>query len=74
MENITWNCHARPAALSGKPCGHKNEGKSAIKTRFLGQNMLCCASCGCTKKASDDREAKETLKSGNQLPKGGKKA
>ncbi len=49
-----WRCHAKPAALGGT-CGHENV--AGIRHRRVGQvDLVCCESCGCTKKASDDRE------------------
>lgn len=48
-----WKCYARPAAL-GRTCGHENTAGITF------QRILCCESCGATKKASDDRLAKAT--------------
>lgn len=51
-----WQCHARPATLGGKTCGHYN----ATGGIAHGVNRLtCCESCGATKKASDDRKRRE---------------
>lgn len=44
-----WKCYARPAA-AGKECGFVNEDGGIMYS-----GILCCESCGCTKKASDDR-------------------
>ena len=49
---VPWLCHARPAAL-GRTCGHVNTTGMLYGLRRL----LCCESCGATKKASDDRLA-----------------
>lgn len=45
-----WTCHAKPAALGGKTCGHANDKGGE---RFDGH--VCCAGCGATKFASDAR-------------------
>lgn len=52
-EQDGWTCHAKPAALDGKTCGFRNANGGI---RYNG--LVCCASCGATKKASDDRAAK----------------
>ena len=41
----TWTCHAKPARSGGVPCGAVN----AI-------GALTCGVCGCTHKATRDRE------------------
>lgn len=51
LMNTAWRCHARPAALSGKTCGHLNMPGEAIKR----DGMHCCAECGCTRIAGTDR-------------------
>lgn len=48
---MKWKCHAKPAALGGRTCGHVNK----LGMKF--NSILCCESCGCTKKASDDRRS-----------------
>jgi hypothetical protein len=53
----SWICHARPAYLGGRECGHANN--NAPRAHFGGVDIECCESCGCTRKASEDREAKE---------------
>lgn len=45
-----WACHAKPAALGGKTCGHVNETGGIT---YAGR--VCCAECGATKVASDAR-------------------
>lgn len=46
-----WTCAARPAAL-GRMCGFRN-------TRgVVYAGLVCCESCGATKAASDDRQAR----------------
>jgi hypothetical protein len=50
-----WTCHARPAALGGRPCGHENR-VGMQGPPLMGQRVLCCEACGCTKHASDDRQ------------------
>lgn len=50
-----WTCYARPAR-TGRTCGHRNT--KGIAARAMGGVLLCCESCGCTKKASDDRAPK----------------
>lgn len=44
-----WKCHAKPASLNGKTCGHQN-----VAGRTWNR-LLCCESCGATKIASDLR-------------------
>lgn len=51
---ITYTCHAKPAALGGRSCGHRNT--NAPATQFLGKMLVYCESCGRPKKASDDRQ------------------
>lgn len=46
-----WRCHAKPAALGGKTCGHLNLAGEAIKSA----HGPCCADCGCTRIAGSDR-------------------
>ena len=41
----TWTCHARPAHAGGVSCGAVNP-----------SDALVCSTCGCTRKASWDRE------------------
>jgi len=48
-----WECYAIPAA-TGKKCGHIN-----TTGRLSMDGIICCESCGCTKKASDDREKRQ---------------
>ncbi len=50
-----WTCFARPAALGGRTCGHHNAAGESLISSYGGSRLLCCAGCGCTKKASDDR-------------------
>jgi hypothetical protein len=50
---VAWKCHAKPAALGGKTCGHEN-----ITGGMGFRGLMCCDGCGATKKASDDRLAK----------------
>lgn len=52
----SWTCHARPAALGGRPCGHFNAG--GTRRRFENRVLDYCEACGCTRKASEDRERK----------------
>lgn len=52
----TWACHARPAS-TGNTCGHVNRRGATTH-----HGLEVCAGCGCTKKASDDRAAKEAAK------------
>lgn len=56
---MTWKCHARPAALGGATCGHVNAGEPVL-ARVGGspRPFECCQGCGCTRKASDDRQRK----------------
>jgi hypothetical protein len=56
-----WECRAIPAS-TGQTCGHHNTNPVYFN------NLLCCALCGCTKRASDDRARRERLKAGNALP------
>ncbi len=49
--NTAWRCHAKPAALAGKTCGHLNMPGECI--RRDGQH--CCSECGCTRIAGTDR-------------------
>lgn len=49
-----WECHARPAALNGKTCGHQN-----TMGGVLYAGLVCCAGCGATKAASDARSEKK---------------
>lgn len=49
-----WRCHARPATLKGRECGHYNA-KGGLITAMFGQPQAYCGSCGCTKIASDLR-------------------
>ena len=51
---MAWTCHAKPAALSGKTCGHVN--LDCVKASSMGGIIEYCQSCGCTKIASDARE------------------
>lgn len=50
----SWVCHARPARLGGR-CGHLNPGRQVRADRG---EMDTCEACGCTRKASEDRERK----------------
>jgi hypothetical protein len=60
---IAWTCHAKPARLGGKTCGHQNTtGGSSFR------NLVCCDGCGATKIASDDRLARETNKERTSTP------
>mgnify|MGYP001572369173 FL=1 len=46
MDNDSaWTCHARPARFGGVPCRTVNT-----------MDALACGVCGCTRKASWDRE------------------
>lgn len=51
----TWTCHAKPARLGGRTCGHINQGEPFMARAFM-KTIECCKGCGCTKKASDDRQ------------------
>jgi len=56
---MTWTCHAKPVALGGKTCGHVNTGPSLYG--HIGNHdgrFECCKGCGCTRKASELRQAK----------------
>lgn len=50
-----WTCHAKPAALGGKTCGHHNARGGWVAGVF---RIVCCESCGATKAASDARVRK----------------
>lgn len=50
---VAWKCHAKPAALGGKMCGHENT------AGIWCNGVLCCEGCGATKRASDDRERRK---------------
>jgi hypothetical protein len=50
---MTWQCHAHPASLGGKPCGHINTAPQSV--HFQGKSLEYCDGCGCTKIASDHR-------------------
>jgi hypothetical protein len=54
----SWTCHAHPASLAGKPCGHVNETGKTVP--FQGRELVYCGKCGCTKIASEHRRTKET--------------
>jgi hypothetical protein len=56
---VVWTCHAKPAHLDGKTCGHLNKGSRVMGRAFGGREIECCADCGCTRKASDDRRKKQ---------------
>jgi hypothetical protein len=56
-KTVVWTCHASPAHMRGKTCGHLNKGSRM--GRFAGRDIECCAGCGCTRKASDDRRKKQ---------------
>lgn len=53
-ESLTaWTCYARPARL-GRTCGHVNA--TGIRRRgMMGDVLICCESCGATKRAGDLR-------------------
>jgi hypothetical protein len=52
-----WRCYAKPVVNGGKTCGHLNV-QGVMTTRGLGRRLLlCCERCGCSKRASDFREA-----------------
>lgn len=54
---MKWTCQAKPAALGGATCGHKNtKGTTHGPPRHP---RLCCEKCGCTKIASDSRSKDE---------------
>lgn len=53
---MRWTCYAKPAALGGKTCGHKNE-KGITSRSITRRGLLCCEECGCSKIASDSRKA-----------------
>ncbi len=54
MTNTAWRCHARPASLGGKTCGHLNMPGEGIKR----DGLACCSECGCTRIAGTDRYAR----------------
>ena len=67
-----WVCHARPAWGDGKACGHPNRDGGKVAPMWDGAKVVAlvyCGGCGCTKKASDDRQATEAAPS---KPKRGK--
>jgi hypothetical protein len=45
-----WTCHARPASLGGRTCGHLNE-----RGRRARSGELCCEACGATQRAGELR-------------------
>ena len=45
----TWVCYARPVGFGGRQCGHRNPATAQH-----------CGVCGCTRKASKDRQTKKT--------------
>lgn len=49
-----WKCHAKPAAFGGRTCGFENEDGGELHG-----DLVCCAACGATKFASDDRARRE---------------
>ncbi len=55
-DSQTWECRARPAPL-GRTCGALNTPATVI---FYRRDIECCGTCGCTRKASDDRAASES--------------
>ena len=52
-----WRCFAKPVSRNGQECGHQNQ--AGIRRYILGEKVLCCEECGCTKISSDDRKKKE---------------
>lgn len=48
-----WKCFAKPAAL-GRTCGHLNT-NGGKRAGVPWAPLVACESCGCMKKASDDR-------------------
>lgn len=58
MGDQPWECRARPVALGGRPCGHRNV-RGVLRGTANGERILCCEACGCTRIASDDRARRE---------------
>lgn len=54
----SWKCYAKPAAL-GRTCGHVNA-SGGKRAGVPWDVRVVCESCGCHKKASDDRRPKES--------------
>jgi hypothetical protein len=54
----SWTCHAVPAR-TGRRCGHLNEGEPLMKRVFGEKPIEFCQDCGCTRHASDLREARD---------------
>jgi hypothetical protein len=58
LRHAPWTCHAHPPSSNGEECGNENLGGESITIRWFGEMrgaLVCCAKCGCTKIASDDR-------------------